>query len=110
MKTRTFFIFLLCASICFGATPKEEVKSGTVLVEFVVGADVNPTKIKILKASNKAMAAAVVDAVSKWQLDVKFAGKTIRQPVEFRPDPEPAPKKKANQPPEPTAPSGRGSS
>lgn len=78
---------LLLVSHLSATEQKKEWKDGTVLVEFVVGKDGRPTKIKVIEASDKQLATSVIDAVSKWQLDKKYAGKKIRQPVEFQNDP-----------------------
>ena len=76
-------VVLFFALLAGAASEKKDWKNGTVVVEFVVGNDGRPTKIKIIDATDKKLAASVVEAVSKWQLDKKYAGKKVRQPVDF---------------------------
>ena len=85
---------ILFSSLVFGTEKKSGAESRTVVVEFVVGPDGKPTKIRVVEAADKKLAESVVAAVSKWQLDKKYAGKRMRQPVEFQLDDELSKEKK----------------
>ena len=53
------------------------------VVEFVVGSDGRPKSIRVIEASDRKVADQAVAAVSKWQLDKKYAGRKMRQPFTF---------------------------
>jgi TonB family protein len=87
---------LLVSSLAYAAEQKASGKTQSVVVDFVVGPDGRPTHIMIVEAADKKLADAVVAAVTKWQLDKKYAGKRVRQPVEFQLDDDAPKQKKAN--------------
>ena len=85
MKSRILVLFalLLLCRPSFAADATVPSRTEKVVVEFVVGPDGRPKSIRVIEASDKKVADQAVAAVSKWQLDKKYAGRKMRQPFTF---------------------------